>query len=352
MKKHPTLSISSLLLASIMLTSCLNETEHPEEGENIPALSKQLDADGISVKELDRFWEKWNLVTVRFRKDNGEQRFIYANPLAWETLRKRKLPYPDGAIFGKIAFRTGEDPAFPVSEVPIDPTRIQIMVKDSKRYPDTDGWGYALVVPIESEEIRSAKTDPSRKQALSCHACHRIVPNRDFVFEDFPVFLARSEDPLRLDPHQSNNLFKLKFSDRKLKDLEPRDQKIIKFSKVDLVSEGIKFLSMALFSGSISESAGTLSKYANEDHQIYLLSDPDTGQMMAAFPQNKKRNKNDKLKSEDCDSSVLLIITQYLRFAGLKPGVLIPPNFKDLPTPFAIGRFCKNKLTWTITSPP
>jgi hypothetical protein len=39
-------------------------------------LSSFNEVNGINPKKIDRFWEDWHLVTVRYRKDNGEQRFV------------------------------------------------------------------------------------------------------------------------------------------------------------------------------------------------------------------------------------------------------------------------------------
>ena len=66
--------------------------------------------NGISLKDYRGFDKKWKLVTVRYRKDTGEMRFVYANPLAEKTLMSGKTDYPDGAVFAKVEFQPLKGP--------------------------------------------------------------------------------------------------------------------------------------------------------------------------------------------------------------------------------------------------
>ncbi|MES2964911.1 MAG: cytochrome P460 family protein [Bdellovibrionota bacterium] len=138
---------------------------------------KPREMNGIFFEEHKDFTKTWRLVTVRFRQDSGEQRMVYANEKAYEGLKKLKPDFADGAMFAKVAFITEDDPAFPSSKTPAGAKRYQFMLKDKKKYSKTDGWGYALFDDqgnLFAEDMK-AKTD-------SCVACHRIVPDRDYVF--------------------------------------------------------------------------------------------------------------------------------------------------------------------------
>src|SRR4051812_14748421 len=90
--------------------------------------------NGYSLDQFPNFQRDWHFVTVRYRKDTGELRLIYANDLAYETLLKQPVDYPDGAIFGKIAFQTGEDPDFPSSAIPYGIKRYQFMVRNKAKH--------------------------------------------------------------------------------------------------------------------------------------------------------------------------------------------------------------------------
>jgi hypothetical protein len=131
----------------------------------------------ISISDYPEFTKNWHLVTVRFREDTKEMRFTYANDLAWKALQGFNSEFPEGAVFGKVAMKTDVDPAFPSSKVPTATKRFQFMVKNKKKYKDSDGWGYAL---FDSEGY-TFKED-LKVTTQSCVACHRIVPERGYVF--------------------------------------------------------------------------------------------------------------------------------------------------------------------------
>lgn len=140
------------------------------------------DESQIRLEPYKNFEKDWKLVTVRFRKDTGELRFTYANPVAWKHMTARlagktKDPYPKGAVFAKTGIATGEDASFPSSAVPGGVRRFQLMIRDEKKFAHTDGWGYALY----TEDGKMAPGD-AKQAALACAACHKIVPERDFVF--------------------------------------------------------------------------------------------------------------------------------------------------------------------------
>lgn len=133
--------------------------------------------DGIKFSDYDGFEDKWKFVTVRYRTDNGEQRFVWANPSALKTLESGSIDYPDGAVFAKIGFMTEEDPAFKSSRVPSGSLRYQFMVRDQKKYASTGGWGYALFGPNKT----TLEVNPEQ-QVQACYACHQLVPERGQVF--------------------------------------------------------------------------------------------------------------------------------------------------------------------------
>lgn len=153
--------------------------------------------NGIQFKDHLEFPTKWKLVTVRYREDSKELRFTYANDIAWKSLQALKPYFPDGAKFGKVAFATVDDPAFPSSQLPATTRRYQLMVKDRKRFAATDGWGYALF----TADGKLFNEDVAEK-TMACATCHRIVPERDFVFSrklDVDPRDPRDRDPAAKD---------------------------------------------------------------------------------------------------------------------------------------------------------
>lgn len=161
---------SVLIIFSVLSTADVNA--YFEHSENSPA-----EMNGIKFSDHKDFTTEWKLVTVRYRDDSKEIRMTYANDIALKALKEMVPKYPDGAKFGKISFFSEEDPAFPSSRVPSGTRRFQVMVRDQKRYKDTDGWGYALF----DQEGKLYKEDVKEKTE-ACVACHRLVPERQFVF--------------------------------------------------------------------------------------------------------------------------------------------------------------------------
>lgn len=162
----------------------------------------------ILFRDYMGFESKWHLVTVRFRVDTEEQRFTYANDLAYAALQKGGTDYPDGAVFGKIGVMTDDDPSFASSRVPSGSVRYQLMVRDKKKYAATGGWGYAIYTGKHQDM-------PEGELTQSCLACHELVKKRSYVFSQ----------PMNLEPHQDqsrpinlNNPL-LTFSDHDAKEL-------------------------------------------------------------------------------------------------------------------------------------
>ncbi len=170
----------------------------------VPESSKIM--HGIKLSDYGDFEKKWKLVTVRFRKDTSELRFTYANESAWRHLQKisqKNAPsssnenpiaaesYPLGAVFAKVGIKTAEDPAFLSSAVPSGVRRVQFMVRDENKFAETDGWGYALF------DSKGSTFPGDLKQAsMACAACHKIVPDRGYVFSQFMTGFAPTKPAL------------------------------------------------------------------------------------------------------------------------------------------------------------
>jgi hypothetical protein len=216
---------------------------------------------GIDPKPLAKFWQDWNLVTVRFRTSPAEQRFVYANDIAWEALKKGAKNFPEGSMLGKIAFMVGFDPRFPSSYEPNEFSRIQIMKKDSKAYKDSNGWGYAIYIGAAPATKRSF----GKEEMMACHACHNLVKDRDFVFS---TALFNDAPKKQRKPFSLLNAFQLTEKTK----LSHRPKEILKelpqfnFNKIQQYS-------MPSFVGTINESENTLGRLAaSNDYPLLLWS--------------------------------------------------------------------------------
>ena len=141
--------------------------------------------NGLRFDAFGDFFGKWHFVTVRYRKDTGEMRFVYANDIAWKAMQKGEVTdYPEGAAFGKVGVMTQEDPAFTSSVVPSGAVRYQIMLRQHGRHPETQDWTYAIF--LGDHKVHGMDSDAEK--AAACAACHAIVPERGYVFSK-PVSL-------------------------------------------------------------------------------------------------------------------------------------------------------------------
>jgi Cytochrome P460 len=138
--------------------------------------------NGISLSQFPDFEKKWRFVSSRFRTDTGEMRLTYANEVAWKALEKGSAQYPDGAVFAKIGLMTRGDPAFTSSKAPVGARRFQLMVRDRRAYADHDGWGYGLYDGNGRVFYGSMVGKTVAQVTDACHACHKLVEHRDFVF--------------------------------------------------------------------------------------------------------------------------------------------------------------------------
>jgi Cytochrome P460 len=109
-------------------------------------------------------------------------------------------PVSDGAKLAKIHWHPKQMDTFPAALVPGTQHDMDFMVKDSKRFADSGGWGWGtFVYDAASDTFRpgnAADSPPQENDAKCGFACHTIVQTRDYLFTDFPT---RRCDPLPSD---------------------------------------------------------------------------------------------------------------------------------------------------------
>jgi cytochrome P460 len=153
-------------------------------------------ANGIAFSEF-KGYDAWQLVATS-QPDNasgcgtskvGCMKGILGNPMMIQAYREgipaNGTAVPDGAALTKIEWLQDRDEKPYGVTVSGTQTEIAFMVKDSKRFPDTNGWGYAtFVYDASSDRFKPSTASPSF--ARGCHACHTAnAKARDFVFTDY-----------------------------------------------------------------------------------------------------------------------------------------------------------------------
>lgn len=241
--------------------------------------SGKSEMNDIKYSSYKDFATKWELVTIRFRKDTGEMRLTYGNKLAVEALKKGSTQYPDGAVFAKTGIHTSSDPQFVSSVVPKGIRRFQYMVKDKKKYASTGGWGYAL---FDS----NGKTFPENPKATqdACYACHTIVENRGDVFSEPFDFVKDTKFP----SHAEKPSMKIKFEWKETKSLPENISTHIPASIPKIRSVENSILRKNLFQGTLDEMKPILEEESKVSKTPVLFMSEDNKRFVIVIPKTSE----------------------------------------------------------------
>ena len=146
---------------------------------------------GLAFSEF-RGYEDWAVIAIS--ENNGKIAVIMGNPAMIDAYKQgmpgNGKPFPDGAKMAKIHWVPKKQETYPGQpRVPGTQHDVDFMVKDSKRFADTGGWGWgAFEYDAASDTFRPANTSdsPPQEHDAKCGlACHTIVKNRDYVFTEY-----------------------------------------------------------------------------------------------------------------------------------------------------------------------
>ena len=145
---------------------------------------------GLAFSEF-RGYEGWQVVSVS--QDGPLIAAILANPVMIQAYQKgipgNGKPFPDGSKMAKIHWNPKKLETFPAATVPGTQHDVDFMVKDSKRFKDSGGWGWAVFeYEAASGTFRpgtTADAPPQGNDAKCGFACHTTVKTRDYVFTDY-----------------------------------------------------------------------------------------------------------------------------------------------------------------------
>jgi hypothetical protein len=132
-------------------------------------------------------YRDWRLISVAHLAGGNlkQLRAQLGNDIAIKAFREGKLPFPDGAIIAALHWNEAASDennkvlasGFPgaglQSFVAGSAENVQFMVKDSKKYAATDGWGFA--------DFKNGKPGDEALHK-TCFPCHQPAKDRDFVF--------------------------------------------------------------------------------------------------------------------------------------------------------------------------
>jgi hypothetical protein len=161
-----------VLVAGIALACMARGVEHAK-GATAPVFGIKIFAG----------YRDWKLISVAHEAGNlNDIRAILGNDKAIEAYRKGMHLFPDGTVIARLAWSFvpsaennrvfGREQSFIAGPAP--DWYLQFMVKDSKKYASTGGWGYAQFdkdgVPADAAKHGT------------CFPCHVPAKDRDYVF--------------------------------------------------------------------------------------------------------------------------------------------------------------------------
>ena len=145
---------------------------------------------GLAFSEF-RGYEAWQ--TIAISRNDRFVAVILGNPAIIEAYKAgipgNGKPFPDGAKMAKVHWNPKQHALFPTATVPGPLANVDFMVKDSKRFADSGGWGYAVFDYDNASDTftpgTTAGTPPQGNDAKCGFACHTKASARDYVFTDY-----------------------------------------------------------------------------------------------------------------------------------------------------------------------
>ena len=151
----------------------------------VPALGQaDKNSASIYVTKIPSGYRDWKVVSVAHEAGNlNSIGVVLGNDIAIKAYRDQKLPFPDGSIIAALHYTHSpndeNDKIFGQKQsfTPGAPTNIQFMIKDSKKYASTAGWGFG--------HFQGGKPLTDTVMLQGCFDCHAKVKSRDYVFTHY-----------------------------------------------------------------------------------------------------------------------------------------------------------------------
>ena len=158
------------VIAAAGIVAYISPAYGQENGEAAPTF----------VHKIPLGYRDWRFISVAHEEGNlNSFAAVLGNDVAIKAYREGELPFPDGTIIAALHYShvssAENNKVFGRSQsfVPGAPTNIQFMVKDSKKYAATGGWGFGHFNDGKPGDEAFMKT---------CFPCHNQAKARDLVF--------------------------------------------------------------------------------------------------------------------------------------------------------------------------
>jgi hypothetical protein len=145
---------------------------------------------GLAFAEF-KGYESWQVIATS--QNEKTVAVILGNPAMIDAYQAgipdNGKPFPDGAMMAKIHWIPKKNEYFPETTIPGAQHDVDFMVKDSKRFADSGGWGWAeFEYDAASHTFRpgtEADEPPQANDAKCGFSCHTIVEKKDYVFTEY-----------------------------------------------------------------------------------------------------------------------------------------------------------------------
>lgn len=176
---------SAAVVVSVGLL-CVSKSSAQNGGEPSASVSPSDRAAPVFGIKIQPGYRDWKLVSVAHEAGNlNDIRAILGNDKAILAFRAGGTSFPDGAVIARLAWSYvpseennkafGREQSFVAGPSPA--WHLQFMIKDSKKYAATGGWGFAQF----DKDGNPAPEAPH----LACFPCHQPAAARDFVFTHY-----------------------------------------------------------------------------------------------------------------------------------------------------------------------
>jgi hypothetical protein len=143
-------------------------------------------------------YEDWQCVGPSLTDAQHVIRVILANPVMIKAYREglpgNGKPFPDGSKIVKIEWIPKKITDAPFSlntadTVPGDLKEVEFIEKDTKRFPDGHGWGYAVFnydpTTDKFSPATTADRPPQGNDAKCGVTCHNLAAAKDYIFTEY-----------------------------------------------------------------------------------------------------------------------------------------------------------------------
>jgi hypothetical protein len=177
--------LSCVIVIIALVLAALGDRDHLRSGKYTVKVP-----NGLAFSEF-RGYESWQVVSIS--QDGPAVAAILANPVMIKAYQAgvpgNGKPFPDGAKMAKIHWTPKKLETFPAATVPSTQHDVDFMEKDSKRFADSGGLGWAVFDYDAASDTFTpgtmSGTPPQGNDAKCGFACHTSVKNRDYVFTDY-----------------------------------------------------------------------------------------------------------------------------------------------------------------------